>query len=210
MKKEYLYSFKEFKTLFFNRIGLEELDEIKFKDLTRLMEAFSKSVSFNNFDVYQKKEQKWDRDYLIERILVDGRGGMCYQLHTVLYHLLKESGMDISLCRGRCAVLGQLINATHVTLVLHHQGNQYYMEVSGGAFVPQQPLLLQNSRGDDQYSVNKYGCKFRVYKCETAAAAEYGRQLSWCHAPRRWTFGHCRWFKTMLYPFQLSVLATPN
>lgn len=74
-----------------------------------------------------------------EKILVNNRGGLCYELNPTMYYFLKDSGFDVHL------VSGTVYNATnsiwavdsgHIATVLTHHNELYLIEVGFGSYLP--------------------------------------------------------------------------
>lgn len=69
--------------------------------LFALHECHIRSVPFENLDVQNKVEIKLDLPHLFHKVVTQKRGGFCYELNHLFYHLLKAIGFEVSLLSGR-------------------------------------------------------------------------------------------------------------
>jgi N-hydroxyarylamine O-acetyltransferase len=80
-----------------------------------------------------------------EKVLVDGRGGYCYELNQMFLALLQELGFDARGITGR-VVMGGPVDAhtarTHRLSLVTLDGVRYITDVGFGGMVPSSPLLL--------------------------------------------------------------------
>jgi len=59
------------------------------------------AIPFEDLDIHLKKPLKIDVDSLYEKIIVEKRGGFCYELNYLFYNLLKEIGFDCQIVSSR-------------------------------------------------------------------------------------------------------------
>ena len=70
------------------------------------MYAMAQTVPFENLNILEKNFKKYQKKFE-EKILVNNRGGLCYELNPTMYYFLKDSGFDVHL------VSGTVYNATN-------------------------------------------------------------------------------------------------
>ena len=75
----------ELNALFRKRIGLPEKDALTFESLSIVLERMAQTVPFENFRIIQNKTDVISRTYLINKILVNKEGGLCYELNSILF-----------------------------------------------------------------------------------------------------------------------------
>jgi N-hydroxyarylamine O-acetyltransferase len=59
------------------------------------------AVPFENLDIGLKRPIRIDEQSLWEKIVVNGRGGFCYELNGMFAWLLKQIGFDVTYLNGR-------------------------------------------------------------------------------------------------------------
>lgn len=89
------------------------------------------SVPFENLDLLRPGFVPCvDRNYLFEKIVRNKRGGVCYELNTLFYHLLDALGFQVCQISGRC-MLDTPLTGHVFTLVTLEQG-RYIADVGFG------------------------------------------------------------------------------
>lgn len=82
-----------------------------------------------------------------QKVLLDGRGGYCYELNQLFLALLQELGFDARGITGR-VVMGGPADAhtarTHRLSLVALDGVRYVSDVGFGGMVPSSPLLLDS------------------------------------------------------------------
>lgn len=69
--------------------------------LADLQEAHLLAVPFENLDIHLKRTISLDLNHLFTKVVTQKRGGFCYELNTLFYTLLSESGFRVKLASGR-------------------------------------------------------------------------------------------------------------
>ena len=59
------------------------------------MYAMAQTVPFENLNILEKNFKEISKENLKEKILVNNRGGLCYELNPTMYYFLKDSGFDV-------------------------------------------------------------------------------------------------------------------
>lgn len=118
-------------------------------DLKRIQivqEIFSALYPFENLDVLLEAEEPITPEYVVEKMLEGGRGGVCYELNSLLHVVLKELGFDVT---PACATVwsddGWIIDRTHSINLLNKQGKIYLIDAGSGNNLARQPIELDGS-----------------------------------------------------------------
>lgn len=86
---------------YLERIGIfEELTPTK-ANLQRIQTAHLRTVPYENLDILLKKPIRLDAESLYEKIVVQHRGGYCFEVNELLGHLLRELGYEVTDLFGR-------------------------------------------------------------------------------------------------------------
>lgn len=87
---------------YFNRIGFEFDRGMSEKDFfNKLQYAHVTSVPYENLDILNHVPLKLDPDSLYEKIVVNRRGGYCFELNGIFGWLLKDLGFEVHDYFGR-------------------------------------------------------------------------------------------------------------
>lgn len=182
----------DFQKLFFTRLNIEEKETVSFEDLPNIMYAMSQSVPFENLNVLEKNFKEISKENLKEKILINNRGGLCYELNPTMYYFLKDSGFAVHL------VSGTVYNATnsiwavdsgHIATVLTHHNELYLIEVGFGSNLPLAPVpfsgeVVHTITGD--YRIRKETTEKGNYILEMHKNNELSDQSS----ANDWTLGY--------------------
>ncbi|RST70860.1 arylamine N-acetyltransferase [Siminovitchia acidinfaciens] len=136
-------------------------------DLERIrliQEVFAARYPFENLDVLLEIEDSITPEYVVEKMLESGRGGVCYELNALLLTVLKELGFDIT---PACATVWSdpdqdwIIDRTHSINLLKKEGKVYLIDAGSGNNLTCQPVEL------DGGSVSSPAGRFRLITKET-------------------------------------------
>ncbi|MBJ7930639.1 MULTISPECIES: arylamine N-acetyltransferase family protein [Bacillus cereus group] len=149
----------------FTRLNLEKRTEIKFEELSTILFAFAHTIPFENLDVIAGNINAISMKNLQEKILTSSRGGLCYELNTLFYYFLKDSGYDVQLALG--TVYKNDINAWaledgHITIILNKDNVQYLIDVGIASLVPLVPVPFTGE------SVSSKNGSYRVRRKDTS------------------------------------------
>jgi N-hydroxyarylamine O-acetyltransferase len=131
------------------RIGLrrEAVAPLSVESLRALMDAYTLSVPFENLDIYDYKRQiDFCLPHLFEKIVVNRRGGYCFEMNSFFMGILEALGYSCAAVSVRILMGGSMITpvahrATIVTLGDRH----YFCDVGfGGAGAPEGPVCFED------------------------------------------------------------------
>src|SRR5699024_9402007 len=113
------------------KLGYFQIDD-KVEQIALIQKMFATTYTFENLDVLLKKNQPMNEEFLIDKLLIQKRGGLCYELNGLLYLVLQAFGFDAVLGAGTvCSYQkGLTINTTH-TIELNYINNKMYLVDSG-------------------------------------------------------------------------------
>ncbi|PFN03550.1 MULTISPECIES: arylamine N-acetyltransferase family protein [Bacillus cereus group] len=144
----------ELQKLFFSRLNLEEQKTLEIEDLNIIMQAMAYEIPFENLDIVKGDTKEISKENLQEKILINSRGGLCYELNSIMYYFLKDCGFDAKLALGtvydREAEIWALEEG-HVTTILNYNHALYLIEVGLASVVP---LVLVPFTGEVVKSIN--------------------------------------------------------
>lgn len=121
---------------YLERVGLSRL-----VDLPDLMQAHLTHIPFENLSVLANQPILLDIDALWQKLVLDKRGGYCFEHNTLFEHILKQAGYQVVPLQARVRRGTQEIRPhTHKLLRVAHQGMDYLVDVGFGGHGPLRPL----------------------------------------------------------------------
>ncbi|EGG13528.1 arylamine N-acetyltransferase family protein [Cavenderia fasciculata] len=138
----------EFKRLMSKKLEVDFEGNVTFDDLPMIMSAFSTKIPYNNFHLLENQQHhpRISKQDLIEKVLVQGTGGLSYHLNGLMYHFLKDSGFNVKLVTCKLKILKSWTkHLVHISVILIYEGKQYLIEVGTGSHVPQLPIPLYDT-----------------------------------------------------------------
>lgn len=88
---------------YLDRIGLAGPIPVDIQGLRRLQRAHLMSVPFENLDIHLGRPIRLDLPNLFEKIVIQRRGGFCYELNGLFAFLLSSLGFQVTLLSARGA-----------------------------------------------------------------------------------------------------------
>ncbi|MBK5433872.1 arylamine N-acetyltransferase [Bacillus sp. TH25] len=182
----------DFQKQFFARLNIEEKQKVSFEDLPNIMYAMSQSVPFENLNILENNFKAISKENLKEKILINNRGGLCYELNPAMYYLLKDSKFDVHLVSGtvyNAANSIWAVDSGHIATVLQHHNELYLIEVGFGSYLPLSPVpfsgeIVHSVTGD--YRIRKETTEKGNYILEMRKNNEFLDQSS----TDDWTVGY--------------------
>ncbi|MED2983180.1 arylamine N-acetyltransferase [Bacillus thuringiensis] len=148
---------------YLNRIQAERRNEVSFEYLSHLQKQHVLNVHFENLDVLSKKPLSLDTEDLYKKMVLDQRGGLCYELNGLFYNLIKELGFKPYLMAGTVYV-GNGVWApenAHMFIIVPLDNKEYLVDVGFGGNSPRLPVPISGEEVIDSDGI------YRVKKDET-------------------------------------------
>lgn len=172
---------------FRKRIGFPVDRPISLENLDTLLELTAASIPFENLCTLAGDLGELNESSLMEKIIKQKEGGLCYDLNGILYLFLKENGLDVQLIRGSVYVPDlkgfSPTGRTHAAIILNHQGQKFLVDTGFGGNLPLRPIRLD---GTPLHSPNG---EFRVKK-EDSEFGDYLLEMKLKHKDSNWRIGY--------------------
>ncbi|MGD8189603.1 arylamine N-acetyltransferase family protein [Brevibacillus ginsengisoli] len=182
----------ELNVLFRTRIGISENEKITFETLDHVLEKTALAIPFENLGIIQNKTQEISKEHLLNKLLLNNEGGLCYELNSMLYFFLVENGFDAVLASGvvydHAAQTYQNTGRTHVTILVTHQEQTYLVDTGFGGNLPLKPVPLTGE------TVTSWNGEFRIGKVD-CEYGDYALEIKLKHKDTDWRTGYAFYTK---------------
>lgn len=136
-------------------MGFRESTEPGLESLTQLQEAHLLNIPFENLDIHYGIPIELDIDKIYQKIIIDKRGGFCYELNGLFYELITALGFNAKRVSARVfnKDKGYGPEFDHLAIIVDINGAEYLADVGFGefAFAPlqlQPGMIQKDQRGD--------------------------------------------------------------
>lgn len=133
---------------FLKRIGLDENTPVQYTKefLGQIQTASVTHIAYENLDILAGRPIQLDMDSLFEKIVLNGRGGYCFELNGLLSGMLTHMGFSVSerfarFLRGEKDIPMRRHRVTVVSL----EGCEYFMDIGVGQIAPRLPLKIEDN-----------------------------------------------------------------
>ncbi|HDX9707976.1 TPA: arylamine N-acetyltransferase [Bacillus thuringiensis] len=154
----------EFKNYFFSRLQMSPKKNVKFNDLHEILLQMGNMIPYENIDVMEGTFRDISQTNLQEKILLNNRGGLCYELNSLLYYFLRDCGFNVYRVAGTVFDLNGdnwKPDNGHVIIILKHENQKYIVD---GGFASHLPLYPVPFAGE---VVSSQTGKYRIRKQNT-------------------------------------------
>ncbi len=131
---------------YFERIHYSGSKDTTPQVLTELQLAHLMNVPFENLNIQHHK--KIDLDNLFDKIVINKRGGFCYELNGLFYRLLKKVGFKTRMISARVYNVKTKIYSPeydHMAIMVSLKGDRYLVDVGFGEFALS-PIKIKHGR----------------------------------------------------------------
>jgi N-hydroxyarylamine O-acetyltransferase len=130
---------------YLNRINYHKEPKIDLITLSELQKTHLQTVPFENLDIHYGRNITLDIERIYTKIIKNKRGGFCYELNGLFYHLLKTIGFDVKIMSAR--VYSQKTKQygkeyDHLAINVKIDSTNYLVDVGFGKFALK-PLLIE-------------------------------------------------------------------
>lgn len=181
------------------------------ENLKILIKHHVSNVPFENFDILDKVEIILDQEKLFSKIVINNRGGFCYELNYSFYGLLKELGYPVKIIAGEvCRISSNEIGPPldHMSLVVTLD-KDYLIDVGfiEGSILP---LNLDNLEQEvyDGYSIHRIRKEEENYYLEIKTSkSDWLTKIRFTRIPRKIEdfYDVCKWQQTENKIFSLPL-----
>lgn len=98
--------------------------------LKRIQRQHLLTIPFENLDIISNKRLEFDINKLFVKIIGEKRGGICYELNGLLFHLLKEIGFNVKYISAKIFKNGNVFD--HVFLIVNLNDKEWMVDVGFG------------------------------------------------------------------------------
>ncbi|MDY0131031.1 MAG: arylamine N-acetyltransferase [Desulforegulaceae bacterium] len=133
--------------------------ELDFDFLCQLVSRHLATFAFSSVGCLLGHDLPLDFDSLFSRILVNRRGGYCFEHNGFFYEILEELGFSPELYLAR-VIYGQDTHPglTHRLSIVKCQGQSYVLDVGFGPYCPRVPVPMSGAETNDGHKV------FRIHE----------------------------------------------
>ena len=131
---------------YFQRIGYSGPFEPTLETLHSIHRSHAQSIPFENLNPFLRIPVVLDIDSLYQKIVLDNRGGYCFEHNLLLWEALKQIGFKVKGLAARVLwnVPDGVVTARgHMLLLIDIQGTQFIADVGFGGLTLTSPLLLK-------------------------------------------------------------------
>ena len=150
--------------LYLKRFHALSFKEVSLQNLGELQNLHLQHIPFENLDVIRNIPIYLNLKTIYEKIVLEKRGGYCYEVNGLFHALLCELGYDAHLVSA--TVLRQpgkwAKPDTHAAIVVNLE-EPYLVDVGFGAACPRLPIPLNGDKKIDvnaEYSITKFNDQF--------------------------------------------------
>lgn len=113
--------------------------------LKKIHQLHPEYIPFENIDSYTGSVPSLDLENIFQKLIVEFRGGYCYEQNLLLSEVLKYLGFKVELQLGRVLWRkdeNSTAAKTHLLLIVEWEGQQYLVDCGFGTATLTSPLLL--------------------------------------------------------------------
>lgn len=110
--------------------------------LSTALDRQIKTIAFENIDVQNGKGISIEPADIVQKVLLQKRGGYCYELNGLFALVLQALGIEYSLIACRPLVYPVRRPKTHMAIIATIDGNAYLIDTGFGANGPRAPIAL--------------------------------------------------------------------
>ncbi|MCC6689445.1 MAG: arylamine N-acetyltransferase [Saprospiraceae bacterium] len=126
------------------RIAFEGTPVADMRTLVQIQQKHIASIPFENLNPLLGIPVLLDDDSLFKKMVLNKRGGYCFENNLLLKRILQLIGFDVRGLMGRAGPAENSVGRTHLILLVSLGDDQYIVDCGYGGFVPTYPLLLRN------------------------------------------------------------------
>ena len=147
---------------FFERISLPIETKVEYTEefLSLIVTKSVENIAYENLDILENKPISLEFKDIYEKIVVNGKGGYCFELNGLLTHIFKEMGFD-SCDRFARYLRGEkeIPMRRHRVCIVNLNGVKYMCDIGVGEVAPKKALKLEENLvqklGDETYKFVK-------------------------------------------------------
>lgn len=166
---------------------MPENETITFEKLADVLERTAQTIPFENLTIIENKTRDITRENLINKMLENNEGGLCYELNPLFYFYLIENGFNAALATGvvynHAAQNYTKLGRTHVTILIRHEEQTYLIDTGFGSNLPLKPVPLSGE------TIVSYNGEFRIKKVNTEHG-DYVLEMRLKHKDTNWKIGY--------------------
>lgn len=140
---------------YLERIHFSGIPEMSMETLKKIHQLHPKHIPFENIDPYTGKVPSLNAGDVFKKLVVESRGGYCYEQNLLLSEVLKYLGFKVKLQLGR-VVWGRQENSvaaqTHLLLIVDFEDKKYVADCGFGTATLTSPIFLNEE--DQQQTPN--------------------------------------------------------
>lgn len=128
---------------YLSKIGLSKQPEINIESLTQLHEQQHKTIPFENFDVVNGLSIKISEDDFYEKMVLNQRGGYCFELNGLLLSALKSLGFEARVLLARVHLGDNPTGKGHQLILVTIDRQLWIVDAGFGSQTPRAPLPFE-------------------------------------------------------------------
>lgn len=146
-------------------------------DISKLADAHLKAYPFGNPKILLGESIPVDLKGVYNNLVVNGRGGYCFEHNKLMYETLKLKGFEVTEHLAR-VVNNEAPRAplTHRVTTLYYQGDTYLVDVGVGFRSPSVVVKLGSSEESSEPAISHLGIEYKVFPVD-ADKGVYTMQL---------------------------------
>ncbi|EJR92073.1 N-hydroxyarylamine O-acetyltransferase [Bacillus cereus VD196] len=157
---------------FFSRLQIAPKEKVTFKDLPEILLQMGRMLPYENIDVMEGKSREISQTNLQEKLLLHNRGGLCYELNSLLYYFLRDCGFDVYRVAGTVYDVSgdkRKPDDGHVIIILKEGSQKYIVDGGFASYLPLYPVSFTGeviSSQTGKYRIRKQHTEKGTYLLE--------------------------------------------
>lgn len=130
---------------YLERIHYSGIREVSMEALKKIHQLHPRYIPFENIDPYTGTVPSLDADDVFQKLVIECRGGYCYEQNLLLSEVLKYWGFSVQLQLGRVVWRRDENSSaarTHLLLIVDLEGQKYLADCGFGTATLTCPLIL--------------------------------------------------------------------
>ena len=148
---------------YFQELNIDPAQNPSLKLLQELQKKHIENFPFSNIDVILKKPISLESEDIFKKIVLEKRGGYCFEHNQLIYEVLEALGFNISISIARVLNNQKIdIPRTHRITHVRLDNKLYLIDVSFGSMSPKEPLEIVHSSQNKKYQLSQKEQEFQL------------------------------------------------